>query len=466
MEILNESLSEITKSFDIKRKFFDDGYTHSYAFRKEALLKLRNAIIRKKEEIIAAMQRDFGKPSFEAYIGEVGVATDDINFVLKHLKSWMEDKHVPTPIAIQPAKSKIIYEPKGVVMIFSPWNYPFNLTIIPLIGAIAAGNCVMIKPAHETPHIAKLIKILIEECFIPEHVSVVMGEGKIIGELLLTNFTFNHIFFTGSPNTGRWIMEKAARTLTPVTLELGGKSPVIIDSSANMKVALNRITWAKYFNAGQTCTSPDYILVHKSRKDEFTQGLIKKIEEFFGADPQKSPYYCRLVNNTRFKKIVTYLEQGKILHGGLHDETDKYISPTVMELNDLDVPLMKEEIFGPILPVIPWSDKEEIVQIIRKNRYPLTCYIFSEDTQFINYIHERVEFGSGCVNDTMAQFANSNFPFGGVMTSGMGKYHGKYSFDTFSNAKPILSSATFIDIDMRYPPYTSFKRKLAEFFLE
>ena len=261
-------------------------------------------------------------------------------------------------------------------------------------------------------------------------------------------------------------MEKAARTLTPVTLELGGKSPVIIDSTANLKVALNRITWAKYFNAGQTCTSPDYILVHKSIKDEFIQGMIKKIHEFFGDDPQQSPFYCRVVNNTRFKKIVTYLEQGNIICGGTHDENDRYISPTVMEIDDLDVPMMSEEIFGPVLPVITWSEKEEILQIIRKNRYPLTCYIFSEDKQLINFIHERVEFGSGCVNDTMAQFANSNFPFGGVMTSGMGKYHGKYSFETFSNAKPILTSATMIDIDMRYPPYTYFKRKLAEFFLE
>jgi len=265
METANATINEITRSFEIKRKFFDEGNTLSYAFRRDALIRLKKVIINKKESIINAMQADFGKPSYEAYIGEIGVATDDINFALKHLKSWMEDKHVSTPIAIQPAKSKIIYEPKGVVLIFSPWNYPFNLTIIPLIGAIAAGNCVLIKPAHETPNIAKLIKSIVDECFNPEHISVVLGEGKITGEMLLTNFTFNHIFFTGSPKTGSWIMEQAAKNLTPVTLELGGKSPVIIDSTANLKVALNRITWAKYFNAGQTCTCPDYVLVQIGR---------------------------------------------------------------------------------------------------------------------------------------------------------------------------------------------------------
>lgn len=466
MEYSSSALAEVKEAFERKRKFFDEGHTRSYAFRRSNLETLRKAILSHKEDIIHAMKNDFGKPSFEAYIGEVGVAIDDINYALKHLHSWMKDKSVPTPIGILPATSRIIYEPKGVVMIFSPWNYPFNLTIIPLIGAIAAGNCVLVKPAHETPNMAALIQKIIHENFSPDHISVVLGEGRVLGELLLNNFTFNHIFFTGSANTGKWVMEKAARTLTPVTLELGGKSPVIIDGTANLKVALNRIAWAKYFNAGQTCTSPDYILVHRDIKEAFVKGLKEKIISFFGDDPQNSSNYCRLVNEVRCRKLISYLEQGELVHGGRYSVSDKYIEPTIILLDNLDVPVMQEEIFGPILPIITWENMEELLTIIRKNRYPLTCYIFSENKSLIDYILERVEFGSGCINDTMAQFANPNFPFGGVMTSGIGKYHGQYSFDTFSNAKPVLKSMTLIDITMRYPPYTAFKRKIAELFLE
>ncbi len=466
MEIVNHTLKEIKESFESQRVFFDNGNTKSYDFRRKALLNLRDAIIKFKSEILAALYADFKKPSYEAYIGEIGVTTDDINFALKHLSTWMEVQHVPTPVTIQPATSRIYSDPLGVVLIFAPWNYPFNLTMIPLIGAIAAGNCVMLKPAHETPHIAKVMEKIIKETFKKEFVSVVMGEGRAIGELLLDNFTFNHIFFTGSPNVGKWVMEKAAKTLTPVTLELGGKSPTIIDKTANLKVAINRIVWAKFFNCGQTCTSPDYILVHEDIKDEFLKGIIAKIKEFYGDDPQQSPFYPRMVNKTRFDAVSKYLTQGKLISGGRVDPLDNYIEPSVIEIDNLDVPVMKEEIFGPIMPIITWSDKSEILSLVRKNRYPLTCYVFSEDKALIDFVIKNIEFGSGCINDTMAQFANSHFPFGGVQTSGIGKYHGKYSFDTFSNLKPILTTSTWIDPDLRYPPYTSFKMKLAKWFME
>ena len=466
MEIVNHTLKEIKESFESQRVFFDNGNTKSYDFIRKALLNLRDAIIKFKSEILAALYADFKKPSYEAYIGEIGVTTDDINFALKHLSTWMEVQHVPTPVTIQPATSRIYSDPLGVVLIFAPWNYPFNLTMIPLIGAIAAGNCVMLKPAHETPHIAKVMEKIIKETFKKEFVSVVMGEGRAIGELLLDNFTFNHIFFTGSPNVGKWVMEKAAKTLTPVTLELGGKSPTIIDKTANLKVAINRIVWAKFFNCGQTCTSPDYILVHEDIKDEFLKGIIAKIKEFYGDDPQQSPFYPRMVNKTRFDAVSKYLTQGKLISGGRVDPLDNYIEPSVIEIDNLDVPVMKEEIFGPIMPIITWSDKSEILSLVRKNRYPLTCYVFSEDKALIDFVIKNIEFGSGCINDTMAQFANSHFPFGGVQTSGIGKYHGKYSFDTFSNLKPILTTSTWIDPDLRYPPYTSFKMKLAKWFME
>jgi len=466
MEIVNHSFQEIKESFDKKRTFFDLGHTKSYEFRRNALINLRNAIIKYKSEILDALYADFKKPSYEAYIGEIGVTTDDINFALKHLAQWMEVQHVPTPLTIQPASSKIYADPKGVVLIFAPWNYPFNLTMIPLIGAIAAGNCVMLKPAHETPHTAKVMEKIITTTFDQSFVSVIMGEGRQIGEILLDNFTFNHIFFTGSPNVGKWIMAKAARTLTPVTLELGGKSPTIIDKTANLKVTLNRLVWAKYFNCGQTCTSPDYILVHKDIKEQFITGLKAKIKEFYGEDPQKSPYYPRMVNRTRFDVVSKYLSQGKLISGGRVDAADNYIEPSIIELDNLEVPVMQEEIFGPIMPIITWSDKSEILTIVRKNRYPLTCYVFAEDKALIDFVIKNIEFGSGCINDTMAQFANSHFPFGGVQTSGIGKYHGKYSFETFSNLKPILSTSTWIDPDLRYPPHTSLKMKLAKWFLE
>ncbi len=261
-------------------------------------------------------------------------------------------------------------------------------------------------------------------------------------------------------------MAKAAETLTPITLELGGKSPTIVDKTANLKVAINRICWAKYFNAGQTCTSPDYILVHKDIKQKFIEGMLSKIKESYGDDAQKSPFYPRLVNSTRFAAVSSYLDNGKILYGGKTDKSDNYIEPTVMEITNLEVPIMKEEIFGPIMPIIEWSEKEELIDLIRKNRYPLTCYIFSSNKNFINYILEKIEFGSGCVNDAMAQFANSNLPFGGIQNSGIGKYHGKYSFETFSNLKPILTTSTWIDPDLRYAPYTSWKQKLAKFVME
>ncbi|MBK9734153.1 MAG: aldehyde dehydrogenase family protein [Saprospiraceae bacterium] len=466
MSVKNHSISAIKSAFDLKRSFFDQGFTKTYDFRRRSLLALKSGIIKYEGDILAALKSDFQKPSYEAYIGEIGVTTDDINHALKHLRSWMEVQHVGTPITIQPASSKIYSDPLGVVLIFSPWNYPFNLMMIPLIGAIAAGNCVILKPAHETANTAIVIEKIISEIFDPQHVSVVMGEGKAMGELLLDNFHFNHIFFTGSPGVGKWIMEKAAKTLTPVTLELGGKSPTIVDKTANLKVALNRIVWAKYFNCGQTCTSPDYILVHKDIKEAFLRGVVDKIKEFYGDDPQKSPYYPRMVNDARFKAVSNYLSQGGLVSGGRTDASERYIEPTVLDIQDLNVPIMQQEIFGPVMPVIEWSNKEELIEIIRKNRYPLTCYIFSEDKGLVDFIIERVEFGSGCINDTMAQFANPNFPFGGVQTSGIGKYHGKYSFDTFSNLKPILKTSTFIDPDLRYPPYTSFKMKLARWFLE
>lgn len=460
--INNHNLAELTTMFTAQRVFFDAGHTKPYSFRVDALKKLLTAIKKHKDALIEAMYLDYKKPAMEAFIGDIGVVIEDLKFAIKNVKYWIQDDYIGTPITLQPSSSKIVYEPKGVVVIFGPWNYPFNLIMTPLIGAIAAGNCVIIKPAHETPHTSLLVEKMLKDIYKPEFVSVAMGEGKVIGDLLLNNFTFNHIFFTGSVNTGKWIMAQAAKTLTPVTLELGGKCPAIVDDSARLKTAIRRIVWAKYFNAGQTCLSTDYILVHESVKDKFIKGVITSIQEIYGSDPIQSKDFGRLVNPERTKKIVTLLDSGEILHGGRFDIAQSYIEPTVMLVENLESPIMKEEIFGPIMPIVVWKNKEELLTIIRKNRYPLACYIFSEKKSFIDYIIKNVEFGGGCINNALAHFGNNLLPFGGVMYSGMGNYHGKHSFLTFSHAKPILSAVSLVDLHIWYPPYTDTKTKLVE----
>lgn len=460
--IKNHSLQELQTAFEAKREYFDAGNTYPYDFRIAALKKLLIAIKKYNSDIKKALYLDYKKPETEAVIGDIGVVIEELKFTIARLKSWMKPKRVGTPITLMPASSKIVFEPKGVVAIFAPWNYPVNLILSPLIGAIAAGNCCMIKPAHETPHTAILIEKMIKEVFDFQHVSVVMGEGKMMGEMMLQNFVFNHIFFTGSANTGKWIMEQAAKNLTSVTLELGGKCPAIIDSSARLEVTIQRILWAKFFNAGQTCLSVDYVLVHRSISDKFINGLKDAITKTYGLDASTSKDYCRIVNSERTKRLTQFLENGEIIFGGKYDIEGCYLGPTLIKVTDMDSHIMKEEIFGPILPILVWDKIEDVVRVVRKNRYPLACYIFSEDSNFIDNIIQKVEFGGGCINNALAHFGNSHFPFGGVMTSGIGKYHGHKSFESFSNAKPILNSMSMFDLHIWYPPYTETKTKIIE----
>ncbi len=460
MNVPNFSFDDVKVAFDTKRKFYDDGHTMSYKFRIDALKKLKMQLKKYEKELLTAMYQDYKKPATEAFVGDIGVVLEDLNFTIKNLKIWMQDRRVPTPITLMPSSSKVIYEPKGVVVIFAPWNYPVNLILTPLIGAVAAGNCAILKPAHETPHTAVVIERLIKDTFDPNHVSLVQGEGSVMGEMLLENFVFNHIFFTGSANTGKWILAKAAKNLTPVTLELGGKCPAIIDESARMNTTAGRIVWAKYFNAGQTCLAIDHVLVHERVKDKFVELCKAEIAKKFGSEPEQSKDYCRIVNTTRTKRIVNLLEGQKILHGGQYNIEECYIEPTIVEVSDMDAPIMKEEIFGPIMPIITWNNQDELKNIIRNNRYPLACYIFSERKKFIDYFHRHIEFGGGCINNAMAHYANSYFGFGGVMSSGMGKYHGVHSFETFSNAKPILDAVSLVDLHIWYPPYSDRKLSL------
>ncbi len=462
----NLTIADTNAIFQDLRHFADNGQK-SYNFRKKKLELLKKTVLANADAIAEAIGKDLGKHQFETYLSDVGVIAEEINFILKNLKIWMQPEEVPTPMAIFPSTSTTLYhEPKGVVLIFSPWNYPVNLSLIPLAGAVAAGNAVLLKPAHETPHAATIIEKIVREVFEQNHVSVIRGEGKIVGPLLLDNYRFDHIFFTGSPQVGKWIMEKAAKNLTPVTLELGGKSPVIIDKNSNLKIAVNRIIWGKMFSAGQTCIAPDYALVHEDIKDEFIRLAIEKIQTFYGQNPQESPYLARIVSKERCEKLIGFLKHGKIIHGGNYDIENKYIEPTLIEVYDLETPVMKEEIFGPILPVIAWKSNDEVLEIIRKNRYPLACYVYSTNKKFSDFIIQHVEFGSGCINDNLVQFVNNKLPFGGIQNSGVGRYHGKFSFDTFSHTKGVVKTMSNIDHSLKYPPYSSWKMKLSRLFLE
>lgn len=456
----------ITSEFNAMRKFFDDGNTKSYQFRKQQLIKLKEQIKFHEEEILQALHNDFGKPRFEAFISEIGVLYEEINYAIKHLSKWMKPKSVCTPLMLQPSKSKIYSEPLGVVLIIGPWNYPFQLIFAPLIGAIAAGNCSIIKPSNETPHTALIIEKIITKTFAPEYVSVAQGPGIDVGPLLIENFKFNHIFFTGSPGVGAKIAEMAAKSLTPVTLELGGKSPAIIDETANLKIAAKRMAWAKYFNAGQTCVSPDYVLVHRNVKDQLVEELKKTILEFYGNNPEVSPDFARIVNDKRFTAVSSYLTQGNIVIGGETNAKTRYIAPTVIDNVKMEDSIMQDEIFGPILPILTWENKDEIIEIVRKNRYPLATYIFTQNKSFEKYIINNIEFGGGAINNAIMHLANTNLPFGGVQYSGLGNYHGRYSFDTFSHKKSILKTATWIDVALQYAPYKEKTLNLIKRFMK
>jgi aldehyde dehydrogenase (NAD+) len=458
--------SVIEEIFQSQRNYFDSGATHSYAFRIDQLIKLKQSIIHYEQQIINALYQDLHKPEFEAYTSEVGVMYEEINHTIKNLRKWMKDTRVKTPLVLHPSSSKIIFEPVGVVLIIGPWNYPFQLLFAPLVGAIAAGNTAILKPSDNTKHTATIIEKLINETFEAKYISVVTGPGAMVGPMLINKYKFNHIFFTGSQGVGKQIMSMAAQHLTPVTLELGGKSPAIVDQHVDLKVAAKRLTWSKFFNAGQTCVAPDYLLVHKNIKEAFIQELKIAILEFYGNAPLDSPDLTHIVNDKRFDKLMEYLKQGNIIKGGAYNKDRRVIEPTLIENVTFLDSIMQEEIFGPIMPILTYDSSDEIIEIIRKNRYPLACYIFSSDKQFSQYIIDHIEFGGGAINNALVHLANPHLPFGGVGNSGMGSYHGKKSFEVMSHAKSILSTATFIDPSFRYAPYTQSKLSWARRFFK
>ncbi|HEY0976653.1 MAG TPA: aldehyde dehydrogenase family protein [Flavobacteriales bacterium] len=452
--------ASIAESLNGHRRFFEEGRTRSYTERRKALKALGDALMANEAQVLEALHRDMRKPVFEAYLSEIGLLRQDLHHALDHLAEWMRPQRVSTPLALQPASSRVQRDPLGVVLIIAPWNYPLLLLLSPLVAAIAAGNCAVLKPSEDAPHTAAVVERIIATADLQPWVSVVQGDGRTVVPELIAAFRFDHIFFTGSPRVGAIVATLAAPQLIPVTLELGGKSPAIVDERVDLECAARRIAWGKFFNAGQTCISPDHALVHAAVMPAFLDAITRHTRRSFGEDPQRSPHFARMVNDRRFEAVKGYLGQGRVHLGGEHDAADRYIAPTVLTDVPADAAVMREEIFGPVLPVIPWREPEEVFAQVARNPFPLSLYVFSRNGKRIRLFTERIAFGGGCVNNTLAHFGNPELPLGGIGTSGMGRYHGRYGFEVFSHAKGIVHSSTLFDPGVQYPPYTSWKQRI------
>lgn len=441
-----------------QRCFFASEKTRDTSFRKKSLRALDAWIRGHDGDILAALKQDLNKAPFEAYATEVGVVLDELKLALHKTPSWSRSKRVRSSIKNFPARCYIQPEPYGVALIMSPWNYPFMLTVGPLIGAVAAGNCAVVKPSAYSPHTSALISRMVKEVFDPAHVTVILG-GRKENEALLSQ-RFDYIFFTGSVAVGKTVMEAASKTLTPVTLELGGKSPCIVDETANIKLAAKRITWGKYINAGQTCVAPDYILVHKNVKDALIREITNCIRSFFGEHLCENDEYARIVNEKHFSRLVGLMQGESISIGGVSNEKTLQIAPTILDKATWNSPVMQEEIFGPLLPVLTFDSLRQVVDTVNARPKPLALYLFTTNKQTEKDILRSISFGGGCVNDTVVHLSIPHMPFGGVGESGMGGYHGKAGFDTFSHKKSILKKSLLLDIPLRYPPYKELYLKL------
>lgn len=426
-------------------------YKTSLSFRKETLIQLLNAIVIHEDEIIEALHDDFKKPAFEAVLTETNYVITELKDTIKNLSKWAKPKKVFPSILNFPSTDFIYKEPYGKVLIIAPWNYPFQLALCPMIAAVAAGNQVVVKPSELTPKTSAVIRKIIEKIFHINHVECIEGGLEVSQKLLAERW--DYIFFTGSPTVGKIIAKAAAENLTPVTLELGGKNPCIIDETANLKLAAKRIVWGKFINAGQTCIAPDYILIQKEMKSHFIEYLKTEITKAYGENPALSPDFARIINTKNWLRLANLIEEEKVIFGGQTDIENNYIAPTLIEENDMESLLMKEEIFGPLLPILSYEKEEDIKTIISKFEKPLALYVFSENKRFSEKIIKQYSFGGGCINDTVVHFSNKRLPFGGVGHSGIGAYHGRLSFDTFSHKKSIVKKANWLDIPLRYAPY-------------
>lgn len=448
------NIEEETNMLNMMKGYYFKGDTKNVEFRIGQLKKLKQLIVKNEDKIIEALRQDLGRHKFESYVAEVGSVLSSISFIVKHLRKWLKAKKVKTPIHQFGAKSYIKPEPYGVVLIIGPFNYPFSLCIEPMIGAIAAGNCVVIKPSEQTPRVSKVIKDLIEENFSKEYLQVIEGGKEEITRLI--HLPFDYIFFTGSVPVGKVIMEAASKNLIPVTLELGGKSPCIVDKDANIEVAAERIVWGKFLNAGQTCIAPDYLLVHESIKEKFINEFKNTIARFYGKEVSESKDFGRIVNEKHAKRLSVIIEadKEKVVFGGSYNIGERYIEPTLIDGVTWEDECMREEIFGPILPMMSFRDIDKAITMINERPKPLALYVFTENRYVQNKVLEGTSSGGSCINDTISHVASHYLPFGGVGHAGMGAYHGEASFTTFSHMKSVLNKSTKIKMKMIFPPYS------------
>lgn len=456
MEILNNE--KVLSMLSEHREYFETGETRSIDFRIAQLEKLKNAIQINEKSIVEALYKDLHKSEFESYATEIGFLYDSIGNFIKNIRKWAKVKRVRTSIVHFKSKSYIYPEPFGTVLIVGPFNYPFQLIFEPLVGAIAAGNCAVVKTSEYTPNVAAVVEKIIVDNFNEKYIRVV-GGGRDNNTALI-NAPFDYIFFTGSIGVGKIVMEAAAKNLVPVTLELGGKSPCIVDKDANIDIAAKRIAWGKFMNVGQTCVAPDYILVHRAVKKQLIDKLIEKTKDFYGENPKDSADYGRIINDRQMKRLIDLIDKDKVILGGDFDVEEKYIAPTILDNVTFQDKVMEDEIFGPILPIIEYEDINEAIKKINSRPKPLALYLFTENNIIEKKVIENVSYGGGCVNDTITHLANPLLPFGGVGYSGMGSYHGQKSFETFSHMKSVLKKSTKVNIGLVFPPYNKKKIKL------
>lgn len=460
----NRMFSKLTEA---QKQFFETGRTRDLAFRICQLQLLADAMRKNETVLEEALKKDLGKSAFESYATEIGFVLADIRYTIQNLQKWSAPKRVRTPLYLFPGKSKIQKEPYGSVLILGPYNYPVQLLAEPLIGAIAAGNCAVLKPSELTPHVSEAMYQIVHSTFKEEYIACVEGGVEVNQELLSQKF--DYIFFTGSERVGRIVMKAAAENLTPVTLELGGKSPVIIEKTANIKEAARRIAWGKLMNAGQTCVAPDYVLVDESRKQQFLTEMKTAFSHLYGKEIKKNPDFGRIVNERHMERLQKILEQDAkyLFCGGEADTLQRYIEPAILDLGkDQNAASMQEELFGPILPVLSYHKLEDAVRFVNKRAKPLALYLFTKKRSAEKFVLERVSSGGVCVNDTISHLINPDLPFGGVGASGMGQYHGKYSFDTFTHEKSVFYKPADWNLPVCYPPFTKGKMNLVKFFLK
>ena len=443
-----------------QREYFLTNETRSIDFRLKQLKKLKQAVEKYSDDIYEALWKDLHKCKEEAFLTELSIVINEINDHIKHLKKWAKPKKVKTPLYLMPSKSYVMYEPFGIALIIAPWNYPFHLMFAPLVGAISSGCCAVLKPSPYSQYTSEVMQMIIDDTFDKEYITMIQGHRDVNQALLAQKFDF--IFYTGSPDMGRVVMEAASKNLTPVVLELGGKSPCVVDKDCNVDFAARRIVWGKTINAGQTCVAPDYMFVHKSVRKELIAKMIEYVEKFYGMDSQESEHYCRIINEKAYDRLVSYLDEGKIIYGGKCDADERYIQFTLLDLSQQTtdnrqqswsmLSVMKDEIFGPILPVIEFDDIDVVKDFVVNRPKPLAFYYFGNDENAFDIL-DKTTSGGVCINDTILHVGNDHLPFGGVGESGMGKYHSQESFLAFSNKRAVLKSSSKIDFAMKYPPY-------------